>query len=137
MLIVWPCRFAYIARKGIQVLQDKFKVHTHKGIHTPLHSQTPIASGPGPTYIHTHTPRPSATHHENMPHTCTCASSLPHPSPPPLPGPVTDDMVCRQLVAFESAFTIEGRSEDELPEVVLGVGKFNKMDVQKGLELQY
>lgn len=70
---------------------------------------------------------------------------------------LTDDMICLlfslmtwpashahrwfdlplQLVAFESAFTIEGRAEEELPEVVLGVGKFNKMDVQKGLELQY
>jgi hypothetical protein len=30
-------------------------------------------------------------------------------------------------VAFESAFTLEGRNEDELPEIVLGVGKFNKM----------
>lgn len=38
-------------------------------------------------------------------------------------------------MAFESAFTIEGRTEDELPEVVLGVGKFNKMDVRKGLDL--
>lgn len=38
---VWSCRFAYIARKGIQVLQDKFKVQLHTLIHTnhtPMHS---------------------------------------------------------------------------------------------------
>jgi hypothetical protein len=42
-----------------------------------------------------------------------------------------------RLVAFECAFTVEGRNDEELPEVVMGVGKFNKIDVKKSLTLEY
>ena len=52
--------------------------------------------------------------------------SLP-PSPPPL----------HRLVAFECAFTVEGRTDEELPEVVMGMGKFCKIDVKKSVALEY
>lgn len=34
-------------------------------------------------------------------------------------------------------FTIEGRDDAELPEVMLGVGQFNRIDVKKALPLDY
>jgi hypothetical protein len=42
-----------------------------------------------------------------------------------------------QDVTFEAAFVVEGHKEDELPEVLLGVGKFNRIDVKKATPLRY
>jgi hypothetical protein len=40
-------------------------------------------------------------------------------------------------VAFECAFTVEGRTDEELPEVVMGMGKFCKIDVKRSVTLEY
>ena len=40
------------------------------------------------------------------------------------------------MVAFECAFTVEGKTDEELPEVVMGLGKFNRIDVRKGVPLE-
>ena len=39
------------------------------------------------------------------------------------------DMIC------EVGFTIEGRDDSELPEVMLGIAKLNRLDVKKAHEL--
>jgi hypothetical protein len=38
-------------------------------------------------------------------------------------------------IIFEVGFTIEGRDESELPEVMLGVCQFNKLDVNQAKDV--
>lgn len=40
-------------------------------------------------------------------------------------------------ITFEVGFTIEGRDDSELPEVMLGVCQFNKIDTSRSFELVY
>lgn len=42
-----------------------------------------------------------------------------------------------QEVSFLMGFLIEGRSDDELPEVLLGCCRFNRIDLKRAVPLTY
>jgi len=99
---------------GIQILQDKLRYEAREG------GREGGREGREGAYLNVIYPPAPIT-------ILSFPPSLPPSLPPSFP----------RLVAFECAFTVEGRADEELPEVVMGMGKFCKIDVKRSVALEY